>query len=84
MVEVRAAAEACARRNSWKKSGVRLVDASAAKAAEQRILSVDYVVRANINIIPLFDYFCGVGVVVEQTETRAILRVIAIGRRENV
>jgi hypothetical protein len=57
MVEVRAAAEACARRNIWKKSGVRLVDAPQAKAAKKRVLSVDYVVHANIKIYSSFRLF---------------------------
>src|SRR5882724_6237389 len=83
MIEVRAAAEACARWNVGEKGGVRLIDASPAEPAEQRVPAVDYIVHANIKIIPIFDYFCGVRVIVEQAKTRAILRVIAIGLGKN-
>jgi hypothetical protein len=84
VVEVRTAAEPRAGRYIGKKSGVGLVHTSAAEPAKERILIVNHVVRSNVKIIPVFDYSCGVGVVVEQTKTRAILRLVAIWFREKV
>ncbi len=63
---------------------MRLVCASPAESAKQRILAVNHIVRANIKIIPVFDYFCGVSVVVEQAPTGTILRMGAVWFRKDI
>ncbi len=84
MVKVRTTAKSCARRDCGKQCGMGLVCPSPAETAKHRILAINHIVCADIEIVPVFDYLRGVRVVIEQTSASTILCVGTVGLGENI
>src|SRR6266705_2873049 len=82
MIEVRAASKASTRGQIREESGVSLVGAAAAKAAENGVRGIEEIVSADIEVVPILDNACGAGVVLKNVVAIAVDGRCAVRFRE--